>query len=87
MAGSLLSGLGLEELVTTSMADYESTALGLAKNPQRLRDLRQRIVRARSNHSFFDTDRYRQHLESAYRTMWERHAAGLPPAAISVNIP
>jgi predicted O-linked N-acetylglucosamine transferase (SPINDLY family) len=84
MAGSLVSALGLAELVTSSLADYESTALDLAMSPMRLQALRQRLVQARSNHPFFDTDRYRQHLESAYQTMWDRSAAGLPPAAFSV---
>jgi protein O-GlcNAc transferase len=84
MAGSLLSGLELPELVTASLTDYESTALDLATSPMRLRALRQRLAQARPTHPFFDTDRYRQHLESAYQTMWERSAAGLAPAAFSV---
>jgi protein O-GlcNAc transferase len=84
MAGSLLSGLELPELVTASLSDYESMALDLANSPMRLRALRQRLVQARPTHPFFDTDRYRRHLESAYQTMWERSAAGLAPAAFAV---
>ncbi|MGO9993422.1 MAG: tetratricopeptide repeat protein [Steroidobacteraceae bacterium] len=84
MAGSLLMNLGLAELVTHSLADYESAALALAKNPTRLSALRRLLQERRTHHSFFDTDRYRRHLESAYRTMWERHSTGLPPAAFSV---
>jgi len=85
MAGSLLSCLGLAELVTASLADYEATAIGLAAAPLRLQALRQRLVHARAHHPFFDTDRYRRHLESAYQTMWERNAAGLPPAGFAVK--
>jgi predicted O-linked N-acetylglucosamine transferase (SPINDLY family) len=84
MAGSLLSALGISELVTYSPADYVATAIALATTPQRLRTLRDTIVTARSTHSFFDTDRYRRHLEAAYQTMWERSMAGLPPAAFEV---
>jgi predicted O-linked N-acetylglucosamine transferase (SPINDLY family) len=84
MAGSLLSGLELPELVTASLSDYELTAVDLARSPMQLQALRQRLVQARRTHPFFDTDRYRRHLESAYRTMWERSAAGLEAAAFSV---
>jgi protein O-GlcNAc transferase len=84
MAGSLLMNLELAELVTHSSSDYEFTALELAKNPVRLAALRRRLQGLRKTHPFFDTDRYRRHLESAYQMMWERHAAGLPPAALSV---
>ena len=84
MAGSLLMNLNLAELVTHSSGDYESAALQLAKNPARLSGLRRLLQGLRKTHPFFDSDRYRRHLESAYQTMWERHAAGLPPAAFSV---
>jgi predicted O-linked N-acetylglucosamine transferase (SPINDLY family) len=84
MAGSLLSALGLSELVTCSLADYGATAIELAATPARLLALRDKIVTARSIHSFFDTDLYRRHLETAYQIMWERSLAGLPPAAFEV---
>jgi protein O-GlcNAc transferase len=85
MAGSLVSNLGLSELATRSWAEYESTARELATRPIRLESVRQRLRQARSDHPFFDTDCYRRHLEAAYQIMWERAAAGLPPAAFSVE--
>jgi protein O-GlcNAc transferase len=84
MASSLLSSLGLAELVTHSMAQYEAAALDLGTNPLRLRHLRQCLRQRRADHPFFDTDRYRRCLEAAYQTMWERSAAGLPPAPFAV---
>jgi predicted O-linked N-acetylglucosamine transferase (SPINDLY family) len=48
--------------------------------------LRRSLESKRSAHRFFDTDRYRVHLEAAYRIMWERHAAGLLPQAFAVNL-
>ncbi len=84
MASSLLIGLGLAELVTESLTDYEAVALELAMNPARLTRLRRQLTESRRTHHFFDTERYTRHLESAYRTMWERHAAGLEPASFAV---
>jgi predicted O-linked N-acetylglucosamine transferase (SPINDLY family) len=84
MAGSLLHNLGLSELVVSSLAEYEATALALAAEPGRLHALRQRLAQLRLDHPWFDTDRYRETLEGAYRRMWERHAAGLPPCSFVV---
>jgi predicted O-linked N-acetylglucosamine transferase (SPINDLY family) len=84
MAGSVLTSLGLPELVTRSMEEYETTARALALEPERLISLRRCLESKRATHRFFDTDRYRLHLEAAYRIMWERQAAGLPPQAFAV---
>jgi protein O-GlcNAc transferase len=84
MAGSLLQSLGLAELVTSSLTEYEAAAQRLAQDPARLQSLRQRLQRQRKEHAFFDTDRYRVNLEAAFQTMWERYAAGMPPAPFAV---
>ena len=84
MAGSILTALGLSDLITASLADYEALALDLAAHPERVHALRETLRERHARHSFFDTDRYRRSLESAYERMWERHAAGLPPAAFHV---
>lgn len=84
MAGSLLQHLGLRELVSSSLAEYEATAHALAADPARLRALRQSLELLRVVHPLFDTDRYRRTLEAAYRCMWERQTAGLPPCSFVV---
>jgi predicted O-linked N-acetylglucosamine transferase (SPINDLY family) len=47
MAGSLLTGIGMPELIAGSVADYEATALDLARNRERLAALRGRLMRQR----------------------------------------
>jgi protein O-GlcNAc transferase len=86
MAGSVLRALGCTELVTESLADYEATALALARDPARLRALHVRLEAARHGHPFFDTDRYRKALEAAYAAMAARQAAGLPAASITIGV-
>jgi predicted O-linked N-acetylglucosamine transferase (SPINDLY family) len=76
MAGSLLRAVGLPELITHSLADYEAKALALAQQPEMLRDLRQRLAERRCTAPVFDTDRCRRSLESAYIEMWERRERG-----------
>ena len=75
VAGSLLHAIGLPELVTHSLADYEALALQLAANPARLSALRARLAVNRMTAPLFDTDRFRRHLEAAYLRMLELRPA------------
>ena len=84
VAGSLLNALGLPELVTDSLEDYEALALRLAKTPTLLSVIRAKLQGNRSSFPLFDTDRFRRHIESAYITMWRRYQQGEPPASFSV---
>ncbi len=86
MAGSILTALGLSDLVTHTLDEYLERALQLAADRARLRQLRHMLTQHRGS-GFFDTDRYRIGLESAYTAMWERGVAGLPPADITIPAP
>jgi predicted O-linked N-acetylglucosamine transferase (SPINDLY family) len=72
VAASLLTAMELPELIAANMNDYEREALRLARDPVHLRALREKIPAKRDNSPLFDTDLYRRHLESAYRTMMKQ---------------
>lgn len=84
MAASLLTNLGVPELIVPDAAAYEALAIALAREPQRLAALRQRIEEQRTRAPLFNTERFTRHMERAYDMMWARFEAGLPPAAINV---
>jgi predicted O-linked N-acetylglucosamine transferase (SPINDLY family) len=84
MAGSLLSTLGLRELITGSLEDYEALALRLARDPKKLAEIKRSLASARDTSALFDTDRFRRNLEKAYTTMWRRYQDGTPPASFDV---
>jgi predicted O-linked N-acetylglucosamine transferase (SPINDLY family) len=84
VAASALRAVGLPELITTSLAEYERVALELAREPQRLAELRARLARHRRSQPLFDTAAYTRALESAYRHMHARAARGEPPAGFTV---
>jgi len=84
MAASLLHAVGLPQLVTYSLADYERLALALAQDRTAIAVLKQTLAQNRATCALFDTARFGRHLEAAYRTMWERHQAGSPPASFAV---
>jgi predicted O-linked N-acetylglucosamine transferase (SPINDLY family) len=84
VAASLLKAIGLPELVTHNLADYETLALRLATEPPLLAAFRDRLVRNRQTYPLFDSDRYRRHIEAAYTTMWEFWQRGEHPQSFSV---
>jgi predicted O-linked N-acetylglucosamine transferase (SPINDLY family) len=84
VAASLLHAIGLPDLVTTSLEEYESLALRIAQQPSLLKEFRDRLERNRSSYPLFDTDRYRRSLESAYLRMWQSWQEGRAPEAFAV---
>ena len=84
VAGSLLGAVGLPELITKSLPDYEALAVQLARDPLRLFALREKLARNRDTFPLFDTARFTRHIEAAYTTMWQRAERGEPPQHIAV---
>jgi predicted O-linked N-acetylglucosamine transferase (SPINDLY family) len=84
VGASLLTAMGLPELIAESLDDYEALALNLARDSDRLGALRAKLMAARSTAPLFDTDRYVRHIESAFVTMIERQRRGQPPASFDV---
>ena len=77
VAASLLTAVGLAELVTTTPAAYEALAIALAQDAARLAALRQRLEQGRDSAQLFDTRRYARNLEAAYGRVHARQLAGL----------
>lgn len=80
VAGSLLTTLGLPELIAYSVEDYRALVLDLALNRARLSAVRTRLAEARHTSPLFDTVRFTRNLESAYRQILENQGIGNPPA-------
>lgn len=84
VAGSLLDAVGLSELITDALPDYEALALRLARDPAQLSALRTKLTRHRDTYPLFDTGRFTRHLETAYLTMWDMAQRGEPPRSFAV---
>lgn len=82
VAGGLLHSVGLGELVCSSVAQYEQTAIALLTDPQRLRRLRAHLDAGRTAFPLFDGRRFAADLERLYLRMVERARRGLPPTAL-----
>ncbi|MBF0525612.1 MAG: glycosyltransferase [Deltaproteobacteria bacterium] len=84
VAGSLLQAVGLPELVTHSLEDYEALAIKLALEPELLLRLRQRLAAHRDEAPLFDIKRFTFNIESAYHRMFDLCISGAPPTTFSV---
>ena len=85
VAASLLTAVGLPELLTDSLEEYEALALRIATDPLLRSGLRERLRKNRPECSLFDTDRFCRHIEAAYTTMWELWQRGERPRSFSVR--
>jgi protein O-GlcNAc transferase len=84
VAASLLNAIGLPELVTDTLDDYEALALNLARDPQRLQSLRRKIDQNRLTTPLFDTQRHTHNIEAAYLQMWDIARRGETPYGFGV---
>jgi len=85
VAGSLLRTIGLPELITTCLEDYEETALRLASDRDQLAGLRARLEVNRTTSGLFDGGQFARNIEKAYATMWKIHSSGEEPRAFAVS--
>jgi len=85
VAGSLLHAVGLGELATNSLAEYEAMALDLAKTPGRLSAIKEQLNRNLKTYPLFDTESFCRNLEAAYIAMWRRYELGDARDALSGN--
>jgi protein O-GlcNAc transferase len=69
VAASLLKAIGLDALITRTLAEYEALALRLVGDPAYLAALKDRLIRNRDGSLLFDTQRATRHIETAYQTM------------------
>ncbi|HMK88289.1 MAG TPA: tetratricopeptide repeat protein [Methylocystis sp.] len=85
VATSLLHAIELPELATASLADYETLALALARDPARLAEIKARLARNRDALPLFDSDRFCRGLEAAFVHMRELWQSGKKPESFAVG--
>lgn len=91
VAASLVHAVGLDGLIAGTAEEYEAIALRLARSPDELRALRERLNATRLSSALFDSARYARNLEALYERMYEQHLrAGhadhlMPACALAVT--
>src|SRR5262249_27680252 len=85
VATSLLDAVGLSQLATANLENYEALARKIAGDPALLASIRDKLARNRSSCPLFDTARFARHLEAAYERMYDIWQRGEGPQSFSVE--
>lgn len=84
VAASLLTNVGVPELITPTFEKYQSLALKLARDPEYLADVKKRVKQGISTGPLFDTATFTRNFETLMEKTLERYNAGLQPDHISL---
>ena len=66
VAASLLNAIDLRELITDNKKNYEKLIIDLAKNPNKLNKIKEKLHRNRISKPLFNTELYTKNLENGY---------------------
>lgn len=85
VASSLLNAVGLGELTTYSLDQYEKKAIHLATNPSELSRIKNKLSANLKDAPLFDTEKFTRDLERAYTLMWQRYQESKFPEEIDLS--
>ena len=85
VAASLLFSIGLPELVTETLSEYESLAIELAKNPVKLKKIKDKLEKNRLITPLFNSSLFTKHIEQAYKNIYDRYQNDLPKEHIYIE--
>ena len=86
VAASLLTAIGLPELITESEEAYEALALAVATDPNELAKIKSKLEANRLTQPLFDSETYTRHLETGYQMAYDRYFTGHSPDTIIVAV-
>lgn len=72
VAASVLQAVGMTELVSRTLAEYEQKAIELATQPEKLAALKERLRSNIAASALFDSDAYTRHFEQLLLTLQPR---------------
>ena len=85
VAASLLTNIGIPELIVNTSQEYCSLAIELASNPKKLSSIKSKLIANRDSTPLFDTHLFVRHIETAYQKTLDRFGANLSPEDIYIN--
>ena len=66
VSASLLTSIGLPELVTYSESEYEEKALHIARNPEEILRLKSKLNKLKETSTLYNSELFTQDLENIY---------------------
>jgi len=84
VGASLLTTLGMPELIVEDETAYQSLAIDLAQDPAHRRVLRDKLAASRDSSPLFSGSALARPVEVAFRAIADRYKAGKPAAALNI---
>jgi len=78
VGASLLTAIGLPDLIVNSLEEYEMLAIDLANNPQKIQYFKNKLFENQNKEPLFNTKLYVKNIEAAYIEMHKRYLEGAP---------
>ncbi|HEX7821238.1 MAG TPA: tetratricopeptide repeat protein [Sphingobium sp.] len=85
VGASLLTAIDMPDMVTTTAEDYETRALDLARSPEKIAALKERLAANRLAAALYDTVSHTRHMEAAYAAAHQRRLQNLGPDHIRLG--
>ncbi len=83
--GSLLSSIGLSELITYTEQEYENLAIELAINSSKLEKIKQKLKKNILSKPLFNSELYKDNIEEAYSIIYKRYIQNKKPTNIQIK--
>ena len=84
VGGSLLTAVGLPELITRNEREYEALIRELAAHPRELRRVTKKLEENITSQPLFDSVKYTRNLEAGFEMAFDRYIHGKRPSDIIV---
>ena len=84
VSASLLSAVGLNELITSNESEYETLAVNLAKNTEKLNKIQNKLLENKLIKPLFNTKLFTKNIEAAYKEIYKKYVNNLPDENIEL---
>ena len=84
ICASLLTSVGLADMICRTTREYEERAISLANDKVSLGNLKERLLRNRETEPLFNIPRFVRHLEKAYKIVWHCVKSDSRPCSFDV---
>ena len=85
VGASLLSSIGLEELIANTKKEYENLAIKIATNSKILKNIKNKLEKNKINKPLFNTKLYTSNLELAYKKIYKNYYSNLAIKNIEIK--
>ena len=84
VAASLLTSVGLPELITNTDEEYEALIFDLATDNTQLKIIKDKLAQNRHTHPLFNTELFARHIEDGYQQVYQLYSESKKPQTIKV---